>query len=87
MKQITLFFVVKVLRRKSVAYILKTLQGDVNGILNGEYTLRERILKNISVCEIHYSKHQLMKNIYKIITSLFLSKSLEAYHKSGIQSK
>ena len=34
--------------------------------------------KNISVCEIHYSKYQLIKSMYKIITSLFLQKSPEA---------
>ena len=52
----------------------------MNGILNGGKTLRERILKNIFVCEIYYSKYQFMKNAYKIITFLFLQKSLEAYH-------
>ena len=57
----------------------------MNGILNGGKTLRERILKNISVCEIHYSKYYLMKSMYKIITSLLLQKSLEAAdHNSGI---
>ena len=34
--------------------------------------LRERILKNISICEIHYTKYQFIKIMYKIITSLFL---------------
>ena len=52
----------------------------MNGILNGGKTLRERILKNIFVCEIYYSKYQFMKNAYKIITFLFLQKSLEACH-------
>ena len=42
----------------------------MNGILNRGKTLRERILKNISVCEIHYSKYQLIKSMYKIITSV-----------------
>ena len=57
----------------------------MNGILHREKTLRERILKNISVCEIHYSKYQLTKSMYKIITFLFLQKSLEADRNSGIQ--
>ena len=56
----------------------------MNGILNRGKILRERTLKNISVCEIHYSKYQLIKTLYKIITSLFQQKSLEAYHNSGI---
>ena len=42
----------------------------MNGVLQGGMTLRERILKNISVCEIHYSKYQLIKSMYKIITSV-----------------
>ena len=42
----------------------------MNGVLQGGTTLRERILKNISVCEIHYSKRQLIKSMYKIITSV-----------------
>ena len=44
----------------------------------GERDLREIILKIISVCEMHYSKYQLIKRMYKIITSLFLQKSLKA---------
>ena len=41
---------------------------------------------NIFVYEIHYSKYQVIKGIYKIIISIFQQKSLEAYHNSGIQS-
>ena len=85
MKQITLFFAVQVLRRKSGVYTFKYLKETMNGILNGGKTLRERILKNVYVCEIHYSKYQLRKSMYKIITSQFLQKSLEVYHNSGIQ--
>ena len=58
----------------------------MNEILNGRKKLRERILKNIPVCEIHCSKHQLMKSMYKIIKSLFLQKSLEVYRNSGMHS-
>ena len=58
----------------------------MNGILKRGKTLRERIL-NIYVYEIHYSKNQLIKSMHKIITSLFLQKSLEAYRNSGIQPK
>ena len=83
--QLTLFFADQILRRKSGVFILKAPNGD-NGIINGGKTPRERTLKNISVCEIHYSKYQLMKNMYEIIISLFLQKSLKAYHSSGIQS-
>ena len=55
----------------------------MKGILNGGKTLRGRILK-ISPSKIHYFKYQLIKNMNKIITSLFLHKSLEAYRNSGI---
>ena len=57
----------------------------MDGILHRGKTLRERILKNISVREIHYFKHQLIKGMYKIITSLLLQKSLRADRNSGIQ--
>ena len=63
MKQITLFFAVQVLRRKSRVYILKVPPGDDDGILNRGKTIREIILKNISVCEIYYSKYQLEKTL------------------------
>ena len=56
----------------------------MNGILHRAKTQKERILKNILVCEIHYSKYLLMKSKYKIITFLFLQKSLEAHRNSGI---
>ena len=62
MKQITLFLAVQVLRRKSGVYIswkYLNVKETMNGILNGGKTLRERVLKNISVCEIHYSKDNL----------------------------
>ena len=85
MKQITLFFAVWVLRRKSGVYILKVPQGDDQWNSKRRIDTKERILKNISVCEIHYSKYELMKSMYKIITSMFLQKSLEPYHNSGIQ--
>ena len=52
----------------------KYLKKTMNGIPHRGKTLRERILKNISVCEMHYSKYQLIKSMYKIITSLFLQK-------------
>ena len=38
-------------------YILRVPQGD-DGVLNGVKTLRKRIIKDISVYEIHYSKYQ-----------------------------
>ena len=58
----------------------------MNGILNRGKILRERIPKIFPVYEIHYSKYQLIKSMYKIITSLFLQKSLKGYRSSGIQS-
>ena len=42
----------------------------MNGILHRENTTKERILKNISFCEIYYSKYQLIKSMYKITTSV-----------------
>ena len=74
MKQITLYFAVQVLRRKSGVYILKVLQGD------NEWNSKQR-----NDFEIYYSKYQPIKSRYKIITSLFLQKSLEAHLNSGIQ--
>ena len=61
----------------------KYLKETMKGILNGGKTLGGRILK-ISPSKIHYFKYQLIKNMNKIITSLFLHKSLEAYRNSGI---
>ena len=61
MKQI-LFFSVQALRRKSGVYIFwkyLKVKETINGILNGGKTVRERVLKNVSVCEIHYSKDNL----------------------------
>ena len=65
----------------------KYLKEIMNGIPNGGKTLRERILKNISVCKIHCSKDQLIKSMCNIVTSLFLQKSLEAYRNLGVQPK
>ena len=60
MKQINLFFAVQVLRRKSGVYIFwKYLKETMNAILNGGKTLRERVLENISFCEIHCSEDNL----------------------------
>ena len=62
MKQITLIFAAQVLRRKSGVYIFwkyLKIKETMNGILSGGKTLRARVLKNISVCEIHYSKDNL----------------------------
>ena len=70
----------------NLAFIFwKYLNETMNGIVNGGKTLRKRILKNISVCKINYSKYQLIKSMYKIITSLSAQKSLEAYQNSGIK--
>ena len=88
MKQITLFFAVQVLRRKSGVYIFKVPQGEDEWNYKWRKdTKGENPTSNIFICEIHHSKYQLIKSMFKIITSLFLEKSLEAYYNSGIQPK
>ena len=77
-----LFFAVQILRRKSGVYILKVPQGDDEWNSKRRKETRGENPKNISVCEIHYSKYQLIKSMYKIITTLFLQKSHEAYRNS-----
>ena len=62
MKQIALFFAIQVLRKKYVVHIFwkyLKVKETMNEILNGQKGLRERVLKNTSVCEIHYSKDNL----------------------------
>ena len=65
----------------------KYLKEAMKEIIIGGKTLRERILKTIfsTVKYIILAKYQLIKSMYKIITSLFLQKPLEAYPNSGIQ--
>ena len=88
MKQITLFFAFQVLTRKSGVYIFNVAQGDDEWNYNWRKDNEgENPKKNIFVCEIYYSKYQLIKSMFKIINSLFLQKSLEAYRNSGIQPK
>ena len=84
MKQITLFFAVQVLGRKSGIYVLKVPQGDDEWNAKRRKDTKGENPKNIAVCKMHYSKYQLIKVMYKIITSLFLQKSLEAYCNAGI---
>ena len=49
--------------------------------------LTERIVKkNIFVCERHYSEDQLVRRMYKIISSLFQQKSLKVSRNSGRQT-
>ena len=87
MKQISLFFTVHVLREKSGVYILKVPQGDHQWSLKWRKDTKGEDPKEISpVYELHYSIYQFIKSINKIITSLFLQKSLEAYRNSEIQS-
>ena len=56
------------------------LKEMMNGIINGGKTLREiaNPKNNIFICKIHCYKYQLIKSMYKIITSLYLKKSPEA---------
>ena len=85
MKQISLFFSVQVLRRKSGVYILKIPQGDNEWNSKRRKDIKgENPKKNIS--SLCISKHKLTKSMDEIITSLFLQKLFEAYHNSGIQS-
>ena len=87
MKQISLFFAVQVLKRKSDVYILKVPQGGNEWNSKRWKDAKGDNPKKISpFYEIHCSKYQLIKSMYKIITSLFLQKSFEACHNSGIQS-
>ena len=86
MKQITLFFALQVLTRNSGLYIFKVPPRDDEWIYKWTKGIEGENSKNsIVVCEIHYSKYQLIKIMYKVISSLFLQKSLEAYHNSRIQ--
>ena len=65
MKQITLFFAVQVLKRKSGVYIFwKHFKEATNVILNGGNTLKERVL-NVYVCETHCFKDNLKKYVWK----------------------
>ena len=66
-------------------YILNVPQCDDEWYSTQRKDTKGKNPKYISVCEIHYSKYQLTKNMYKIITFLFLQKSLEADRNSGIQ--
>ena len=63
MKQITLFFTVQALRRKSGVYIFKVRQRDDEWNYKwGKDTEGENPKNNISACEIHYSNINL-KNV------------------------
>ena len=81
MNEIILFFTFQVLEENLVFMFSKYLKEKMNGILNGRKTLKERILKNIFVCEIHNPEYQLIKSMYKIITSLFLQKLLKVLRR------
>ena len=81
MNEIILFFTFQVLEENLVFMFSKYLKEKMNGILNGGKALMERILKNIFVCEIHNPEYQLIKSMYKIITSLFLQKSLKVLRR------
>ena len=87
-------------RRKSGVAIFKITQGDDEWSCNWKKSiisvvtkdriidkaLRERIMKkNIFVCERHYSEEQLIRCMYKIISSRFLQKSLKNSCNSGRQ--
>ena len=73
-------------RKKSGIYFFRVPPGNNDWNTKWRKALRERILKIIFVCEIHYPEYQLIMIMYKITTSQFLQKSLQAYHNSGRQS-
>ena len=85
MKQITLVFTVYFLRQKFGVYILKIPQEDEEWNSKQRKDTKGENPKNISDYKILYSKYSLIKSMYKIITSLFLQKSLEAYPNSRIK--
>ena len=80
MKQITLFFAVHVLRRKSGVYIFwKYFKETINGILKKGKTLRERETERQRESPKRYLsvKYIILKITYKKyvwITSLFVEK-------------
>ena len=67
MKQITLFFVVQIIW---CLYFESNPQGDDERYSTHMNDTKGENSKNISVCEIHFSKHELIKSMYKIITSV-----------------
>ena len=69
MKQITFFFSVQILRRKSGVYILKVPQGGDEWNSKWKKVTEEENPKKI-LREIHYCKYQLIKSMYRIITSV-----------------
>ena len=84
MRQITLFFDAKVLWRKSGAYIFKVRQEDNEWNYKWKKDTEGDNPKNKTfVCEIDYSKCQLIKSILQIITFLFLQKPLEEFAVQG----
>ena len=67
-------------------YIFKAPEGDDEWNYKWKKDIEgENLKNNIFVWEIHFSKYQLIKNMYKIITSLVLQKSLKTNCNSGIQ--
>ena len=88
-------------RRKSSVAIFKVPQGGDEWISNWrksiisvvtkdrviDKALRDRIMKkNIFVCKKHYSEDQLMRRMYKIISSLVLQKSVKVSCNSWKQA-
>ena len=56
---------------------MKVPQGDDEWSSKQRKDTKGENPKNIYVYEIHYSKYQLVKSMYKIITSLFLRNHLK----------
>lgn len=77
MEQITLYFTIQVLGENTVYIFSKQLMKEMNGILTGGKTLKKKIIKITFVCERHYPEYQFIKSLHKIITSLFVQKSLK----------
>ena len=84
MKQITLFFIVQVLEENLVFMFSKFLKTVMNGILWGKDTEgqspRNSVRESVKYIILNFNS---IKSMNKIITSLFLKKSIKAYHNSG----
>ena len=78
MKRNSLFFFAQLLRRKSGVYIFQVPQGGDEWNSKWRKEIKgENPKKNIFVSEIHYSKYQLIKIMYIIITYFSVSAEIQ----------
>ena len=64
-------------RRKYSIYIFKAAHEGDEWNSNWRENTEEENYKNYLVCERHYPEYQFIKSLHKIITSLFVQKSLK----------